>query len=93
MTFGKDAAYHVRVDPASALEPEARHRLCWYGRRTPHLPQSLGIHTIEDGMLLYCAHPMLLPVVGHDFDIRNCDRCDYFRRRSLSEAGRSEVLP
>jgi hypothetical protein len=64
-----------------ALEPEARHRGCWYGRRTPHLPAVLTIHTIEDGELLYCAHPMLFPIVGYDFDVRNCDGCDVFKPR------------
>ncbi len=62
-------------------DPEVRHRACWYGRRTPDVPVSLGIHTIEDGQLLFCAHPMLYPVVGYDFDIRNCEGCDYFRER------------
>jgi hypothetical protein len=63
--------------------PEARHRACWYGRRTPDLPANFGVHTtIEDGELLYCAHPMWFPVVGLDFDVRNCERCDYFRSRS-----------
>jgi len=36
---------------------------------------------MEDGELLYCAHPMLSPVVRYQFDIRNCPRCDYFRAR------------
>ena len=62
-------------------EPEDRHRACWYGRRTFEIPASLAIHTIEDGQLLYCAHPMLFPVVGYGFDIRNCHECDYFRAR------------
>ena len=63
-------------------EPEARHRACWYGRRTPDIPIDLGFHaTIEDGALLYCAHPMWFPVVGYQFDVRNCDNCDYFRVR------------
>lgn len=61
------------------IEPEARHRACWYGRRTPHLPPTLGVHTIEDGLLLYCAHPMLFPVVGYHFDVRNCEGCDYYK--------------
>lgn len=77
-------AYHaVMVSPGS-LQPEARHRFCWYGRRTPHLPEKLGIHTIEDGFLLYCAHPMLLPIVGYEFDIRNCEGCEYFRQRKVA---------
>jgi hypothetical protein len=67
-------------------EPEARHRACWYGRRTPDLPLNFGFHiTIEDGELLFCAHPMWFPVVGYQFDVRNCDRCDYFRGRVKGE--------
>jgi hypothetical protein len=68
------------------IEPEARHRACWYGRRTPHLPATLGLQTIEDGELLYCAHPMLFPIVGYDFDTRNCQACDYFKPRRASAA-------
>lgn len=64
--------------PADA-EPEIWHRACWYSRRTPDLPADLTIHTIEDGLLLYCAHPMLFPVVGFHFDLRNCDGCEYFK--------------
>ncbi len=68
------------VDSPAETPPEARHRACWYSRRTETFPPDLGFHhTIEDGALLYCAHPMLLPVVGYEFDVRNCDRCDYFR--------------
>ena len=63
-------------------EPEARHRACWYGRRTPDIPLNLGLRaTIEDGHLLYCAHPMWFPVVGYQFDVRSCDDCEYFRGR------------
>jgi hypothetical protein len=62
-----------------AVEPEARHRACWYGRRTPVLPAVPSVQTIEDGQLLYCAHPMMFPIVGHDFDVRNCTGCDAFR--------------
>lgn len=63
-------------------DAEARHRACWYGRRTPELPADLGFFTtIEDGQLLFCAHPMWFPVVGYQFDVRNCDACDYFRVR------------
>ena len=61
------------------LEPEQRHRACWYGRRTTSIPSDIGFHTIEDGHLLFCAHPMWFPVVGYQFDVRNCDTCDYFR--------------
>lgn len=56
-----------------------RHVQCWYSRRTPYLPEDLGLHTIEDGLLIFCAHPMLFPIVGYHFDIRNCDHCEYFR--------------
>jgi hypothetical protein len=62
-------------------EPEARHRACWYGRRTSDLPAVPTVQTIEDGQLLYCAHPMMFPIVGHDFDNRNCAACDLFRPR------------
>jgi len=67
------------VTLSAAMEPEALHHACWYGRRTPDLPSVLSVHTVEDGQVLYCAHPMLFPIVGHDFDIRNCLSCDYFR--------------
>jgi hypothetical protein len=63
------------------LEAEDKHRCCWYSRRTPAIPVDVGFHTIVDGELLYCAHPMLYPVVGLAFDVRNCTRCDYFRAR------------
>jgi hypothetical protein len=33
-----------------------------------------------DGQLLYCAHPMLWPIVGYEFDVSNCAQCDYFRQ-------------
>jgi hypothetical protein len=66
------------IDSAD-VEPETRHRACWYGRRTPQLPVLLTLHTIEDGQLLYCAHPMLFPIVGYDFDVRNCADCDSFK--------------
>lgn len=59
--------------------PETVHRACWYGRRTADIPSDIGCHTIEDGQLLFCAHPMWFPVVGHQFDVRNCGRCDYFK--------------
>jgi hypothetical protein len=66
------------------VEPEDRHRLCWYGRRTGQLPKNLGIHTIVDGELLYCAHPMFFPVIGYEFDVRNCEGCDVFKQRRQS---------
>lgn len=61
------------------MEPEDRHRLCWYARRTPDIPEDLGLHTIMDGHLLYCSHPMWFPVVGYGFEVNNCADCDYFR--------------
>lgn len=59
---------------------EDRHRVCWYSRRTPTIPSGLGLHTIMDGQLLYCAHPMLWPIVGYEFDVTNCTECEYFRQ-------------
>ena len=60
--------------------PEERHRLCWYSRRTPDIPENPGMfHTIEDGYLLFCAHPMWFPIVGYHFDVRNCESCEYFK--------------
>jgi len=44
------------------------------------LPE-VSFQTVEDGELLYCSHPMLFPVVGYHFDIRNCPDCDWFRPR------------
>jgi hypothetical protein len=58
---------------------EDRHRRCWYGRRTTQMPVDIGSHTIADGALLFCAHPMWFPVVGYQFDVRNCASCDYFK--------------
>jgi hypothetical protein len=69
------------VTPPDTNEPEDRHRGCWYGRRTSQLPPALTIHTIEDGELLYCAHPMFFPIVGYDFDVRNCTGCDAYKPR------------
>ncbi len=75
------------VDRPAEPPPEARHRACWYSRRTERLPADLAFHhTIEDGFLLYCAHPMLLPVVGYQFDVRNCDGCDYFKPAKVSRS-------
>jgi hypothetical protein len=59
--------------------PESRHRACWYSRRTADIPPDIGFHTIEDGRLLFCVHPMWFPVVGYQFDVRNCAGCDYFK--------------
>ena len=65
--------------PINTAEPETRHRACWYGRRTTTIPDHLGVQTIEDGQLLYCAHPMWFPIVGYRFDVRNCAACDFFK--------------
>lgn len=79
------------MSPITLTAVETRHRQCWYGRRTPDLPPDLGFHTtIEDGYLLYCAHPMLFPVVRYRFDVRNCDECEYFRPIRLA---RTPVSP
>jgi hypothetical protein len=67
------------VSEPARVSAEDRHRRCWYSRRTPHIPPDIGFHTIEDGLLLYCAHPMWFPVVGYQFDVRNCQRCELFR--------------
>ena len=67
--------------PQPSVSPEDVHKGCWYGRRTRELPPDIGCHTIENGELLYCAHPMWFPVVGHQFDVRNCEGCDYFKPR------------
>jgi len=61
------------------VEPEARHRACWYGRRTAEIPSDVSVQTIEDGQLLYCGHPMWFPIVGYRFDICNCVGCDFFK--------------
>lgn len=61
------------------MEPASKHRRCWYSRRTPNLPADVGLHTIEDGLLLYCVHPMLFPIVGYQFDVRNCETCEYYK--------------
>jgi len=53
--------------------------VCWYARRTAQIPPDLTIQTIEDGELLYCAHPLWFPVVGYRFDVRNCTNCELFR--------------
>jgi hypothetical protein len=69
------------------VEPEDRHRLCWYGRRTDRIPPDPGIHTIVDGQLLYCAHPLFFPIIGYEFDIRNCEGCDVFRPKRPATSG------
>jgi sorbitol-specific phosphotransferase system component IIBC len=68
-----------RVSDFAGSGPEDRHRACWYGRRIPHWGGPLPVQTVEDGQLLYCAHPMMFPVVGYAFDVRNCEGCDGFR--------------
>lgn len=73
--LGECSSYHL-VTPVT---PEDRHCVCWYSRRTATIPPGLGLHTIMDGQLLYCAHPMLWPVVGYEFDLSNCADCEYFR--------------
>jgi hypothetical protein len=69
------------VTGALSLEPEARHRLCWYGHRTAQVLPDMNYQTVEDGQLLFCAHPMMFPVVGYRFDARNCEGCDSFKPR------------
>jgi len=72
--------YHGRdVDVSPSPEPESRHRVCWYGRRAPGILPEVSFQTVEDGELLYCCHPMLFPVVGYHFDVRNCGSCDWFK--------------
>jgi hypothetical protein len=58
-----------------------RHRLCWYGQRAAHVVPDMNFQTVEDGGLLYCSHPMMFPVVGYHFDVRNCEGCDSFKLR------------
>jgi hypothetical protein len=61
-------------------DPELRHHACWYSRRTTQIPPALTVETIEDGHLLYCAHPLWFPIVGYRFDVRSCVECDFFKR-------------
>jgi len=63
------------------VDAEERHRYCWYARRIAELPVDLGSHTIIDGQLAYCAHPLYWPVVGYEFDLSNCEDCDVFKMR------------
>ena len=47
-----------------------------------------------DGQLFYCAHPMLWPIVGYEFDVSNCAECDYFRpARRPRQAAADEHQP
>src|SRR6187549_3622091 len=48
------------------VNAEDRHRTCWYARRTADFPEDLGNHTIIDGQLAFCAHPMYWPVVRYE---------------------------
>jgi len=41
----------------------------------------MGSHTIVDGQLVYCAHPLYWPVVGFEFDLSNCEDCDVYKPR------------
>jgi len=74
------------VSGSAEIAPEARHRQCWYGRRAADVLPELNFQTVEDGHLLYCAHPMLFPFVGYRFDVRNCQRCEYFKARRTAES-------
>ena len=67
------------MKPVNGPTDHPRRTRCWYSRRSPNLPSKLASHTVEDGLLVYCAHPMIMPVVGYHFDVRNCDGCDYYR--------------
>ena len=70
------------------MDAETRHRTCWYARRTAEIPDDLGSHTIIDGELAYCAHPMYWPVVRYEFDVSNCEDCDVFKpKRQRDEIG------
>jgi len=68
--------------PDVIMNAEDRHRACWYGRHTAHVPDDLGAHSLVDGQLVYCAHPLYWPVVRYEFDLRNCEDCDVFRPRA-----------
>jgi hypothetical protein len=37
--------------------------------------------------LLYCAHPLFFPIIGYEFDIRNCEGCDVFRPKRPATSG------
>ena len=54
---------------------------------TATIPDNLGVQTIEDGQLLYCAHPMWFPIVGYRFDVPECELVRYDR----SPSGRTEA--
>lgn len=80
------AMAHCISATITCVDAEARHRSCWYARRTAELPEDLGSHTIIDGELVYCAHPMYWPVVRYEFDLRNCADCDVFKARRQRDA-------
>jgi hypothetical protein len=73
-------------DRIANVDAEERHRNCWYARRTPDLPDDPGSHTIIDGELIFCAHPMYWPVVRYEFDVRNCEDCDVFKSKGRRDA-------
>ena len=67
--FGEGVRASARIRAAAERsdkrrEPEERQRACWYGRRTTEILPDVAFQTVEDGALLYCAHPMWFPVVG-----------------------------
>ena len=90
LSLGLGGPPHIAINPLylgynHGVDAEERHRHCWYARRTADLPEHLGSHTIIDGALVYCAHPMYWPVVRYEFDVRNCEDCDVFKaRRALA---------
>jgi len=43
------------------------------------MPDDPGHHTILDGQLVYCAHPLYWPVVRYEFDLSNCEGCDVYK--------------
>ena len=51
--------------------------------RTPHpFHPRRPRHPYHRGRrVLHCAHPMFFPVIGYEFDIRNCEGCDVFKPR------------
>ncbi|MGH9385764.1 MAG: hypothetical protein ACRD2N_15910 [Vicinamibacterales bacterium] len=71
------------------VDAEERHRCCWYGRSTDQLPEELGHHSIVNGQLVFCAHPMYWPVVRYEFDLRNCEDCDVFRPKRQEPVSRN----
>jgi hypothetical protein len=91
LLLGLGGPPHIAMAPLylgynHGVDAEARHRSCWYARRTAELPEDLGSHTIIDGELVYCAHPMYWPVVRYEFDLSNCADCDVFKARRQRDA-------